>query len=40
MGTMFYSMSDIETSFDDRILAHIQVVVLRKLRRKEMFFFT
>jgi hypothetical protein len=40
MGKLLYSDSDIEIEFDDRTLAHIQVVIGAKLRRKESFFFS
>jgi hypothetical protein len=40
VGKLLYSDSDIEIEFDDRTLAHIQIVVGAKLRRKESFFFS
>ena len=39
MGTLTYD-SKLAVSFDDRILAHLQVVIGNKLRRGEPFFFT
>jgi hypothetical protein len=40
MGKLLYSDSEIEIEFDDRALAHLQIVVGAKLRRKESFFFS
>jgi hypothetical protein len=40
VGALLYSGSDIEVKFDDRVLAHLQVVIGSKLRRGEGFFFT
>jgi hypothetical protein len=40
MGKLLYSDSDIEIEFDDRALAHLQIVIGAKLRRRESFFFT
>ncbi|MCU1419091.1 MAG: ATP-dependent ligase [Mycetocola sp.] len=39
MGTLTYD-SKVTASIDDRILAHLQVVILAKLRRGEPFAFT
>jgi hypothetical protein len=39
MGTLTYD-SKFAVSFDDRILAHLQVVIWSKLRRGEHFSFT
>lgn len=39
MGTLTYD-SKLVASFDDRVLAHLQVVVWAKLRRGEQFSFT
>ncbi|MET0726051.1 MAG: hypothetical protein ABWY36_06840 [Leifsonia sp.] len=38
MGSLFYDGDDFE--FDDRILAHLQLVISTKLRRRENFFLT
>lgn len=38
MGTLIYGGSDISVPFDDRTLAHLQIVIGRKLRRRERFF--
>jgi len=38
MGTLRYEME--EFSFDDRVLAHVQIVISTKLRRGENFFLT
>ncbi|MCU1549848.1 MAG: ATP-dependent ligase [Glaciihabitans sp.] len=40
MGRMLYGDSGIEIVFDDRALAHLQLVISRKLRRGESMFFT
>jgi hypothetical protein len=40
MGKMLYGDSDIVIEFDDRALAHLQVVIGIKLRRRESFFFS
>jgi hypothetical protein len=40
MGKLLYSSAAIEIEFDDRALAHIQIVVSAKLRRGEKFFFS
>jgi hypothetical protein len=39
MGTLTYD-SKITATFDDRVLAHLQVVIWAKLRRGEQFSFT
>jgi len=39
MGTMTYD-SKLVATFDDRVLAHLQVVIWAKLRRGEQFSFT
>ncbi|QEE61039.1 ATP-dependent DNA ligase [Salinibacterium sp. dk2585] len=39
MGRLTYD-STTHIDFDDRVLAHLQVVMGAKLRRKESFFFT
>ncbi len=40
MGRLLYGDSQIEIEFDDRALAHLQIVIGSKLRRNESFFFT
>lgn len=40
MGKMLYGDSGIEIDIDDRLLAHLQLVIGAKLRRKESFFFS
>lgn len=39
MGTLTYD-SALSADFDDRTLAHLQIVVGAKLRRKEAFYFS
>jgi hypothetical protein len=39
MGKFIYD-SNLTTDFDDRVLAHLQIVIGAKLRRNESFFFT
>ena len=39
MGTLIYN-GGISLTIDDRILAHLQVVIINKLRRREAFVFT
>ena len=39
MGTLTYD-SKLTATFDDRVLAHLQVVIWAKLRRGEQFSFT
>lgn len=38
MGKLIYGSSEIEIEFDDRALAHIQIVIGSKMRRGESFF--
>jgi hypothetical protein len=40
MGTLFYGGSRMAIPVDDRTLAHLQIVIGAKLRRREGFFFT
>lgn len=40
MGTLVYGTTNIEIDFDDRALAHLQIVITSKLRRNESFLFT
>lgn len=40
MGTFTYGQAAIETTFDDRMLAHLRAVIVTKLRRSEPFLFT
>ncbi|MEJ3405391.1 ATP-dependent DNA ligase [Rathayibacter sp. YIM 133350] len=40
MGTLYYGATATEFTFDDRVLAHLQVVFSAKLRRRENFFFS
>ncbi|QNO36812.1 ATP-dependent DNA ligase [Protaetiibacter sp. SSC-01] len=37
MGSLIYGVSGIEISFDDRVLAHLELVINAKLRRRESF---
>lgn len=37
MGSLIYGMAGIEVSFDDRVLAHLELVINAKLRRHESF---
>ncbi|MFD3443844.1 hypothetical protein ACFDTO_04510 [Microbacteriaceae bacterium 4G12] len=37
MGTLFYGAGRLEAQFDDRTLAHLQIVMAAKLRRSEGF---
>ncbi len=37
MGTLIYGHGDLTIDFDDRTLAHLQVVIGTKLRRRESF---
>ncbi|MCT9821261.1 ATP-dependent DNA ligase [Microbacterium sp. W1N] len=39
MGTLTYEQS-VKADFDDRVLAHLQVVIGSKLRRGEAFYFS
>jgi hypothetical protein len=38
MGTLIYGDSELELKFDDRVLAHLQLIIGSKLRRGESFF--
>ncbi|THG32451.1 ATP-dependent DNA ligase [Glaciibacter flavus] len=40
MGILYYGTPAAEFTFDDRVLAHLQVVFSAKLRRHESFFFS
>jgi hypothetical protein len=40
LGKILYGDSGIEIPFDDRDMAHLQIVIGAKLRRKESFFFS
>ncbi len=40
MGTLYYGDSTSATEFDDRLLAHLQLVIITKLRRSESFVFS
>ena len=40
MGTLIYGPTAKEIRIDDRALAHLQVVIIAKLRRAESFAFT
>jgi hypothetical protein len=40
MGTLVYADADIDIDVDDRALAHLQIVIGSKLRRRENFFFS
>ena len=40
MGKFIYGTPSISVEFDDRILAHLKVVILAKLRRNESFSFS
>jgi hypothetical protein len=40
LGTLLYGSSRLEIEFDDRVLAHLQMVIGAKLRRHEGFFFS
>ena len=37
MGTLFYGAARYKAHFDDRVLAHLQIVMTAKLRRTEGF---
>jgi hypothetical protein len=39
VGTLFYGPTAKELPIDDRVLAHLQIVILTKLRRGESFSF-
>ena len=40
MGKLLYGSSKLEIEFDDRVMAHLQLVISTKLRRREPFFFS
>ena len=40
MGHLRYGASNVDISFDDHTLAHLQLVIMAKLRRGEGFFFS
>lgn len=40
MGTLIYGHDGTSISFGDRFLAHLQLVIGAKLRRRESFFFS
>jgi hypothetical protein len=40
MGKLYYGSSEMQVGFDDRMLAHLQLVLGAKLRRRECFFFS
>jgi hypothetical protein len=40
LGKLLYGDSGLEIDFDDRVLAHLQIVIGAKLRRHEGFFFS
>jgi hypothetical protein len=40
MGTFIYGTPSIAVEFDDRVLAHLKVVMLSKVRRGESFMFS
>lgn len=40
MGSLTYATAGLEIEFDDRTLAHLQVVIVAKLRRDEGFVFS
>ena len=37
MGLLYYGADGSELDFDDRVLAHLKVVIIAKLRRRESF---
>ena len=37
MGSLFYGAKRLQVEFDDRALAHLQIVMIAKLRRSEAF---
>ena len=37
MGTLFYGAGRLAITFEDRVLAHLQIAVATKLRRQETF---
>lgn len=40
MGSLIYGSTSVEIQFEDRVLAHLQIVLNAKLRRGESFFFS
>ena len=40
MGRIHYGQDSFSATFDDRTLAHLQIVISAKLRRQEPFFFS
>jgi hypothetical protein len=40
VGTFTYGPAALQTSFDDRVLAHLRAVMIAKLKRAECFLFT
>ncbi len=40
MGSLLYGNPGTEIAFDDRALAHLQIVITAKLRRRESFVFS
>ena len=40
MGTLMYGNTGLHIEFEDRVLAHLQIVIVAKLRRNEGFPFT
>ncbi|WP_426519115.1 ATP-dependent DNA ligase [Diaminobutyricibacter sp. McL0618] len=40
MGTLYYGASTSMAEFDDRVLAHLQMAIVAKLRRGESFVFS
>jgi hypothetical protein len=40
MGKLLYSSTAMEIGFEDRALAHLQIVISAKIRRGEKFFFS
>ncbi|QNE36721.1 DUF7882 family protein [Leifsonia shinshuensis] len=40
MGTLFYGDALSSVEFDDRLLAHLQLAIITKLRRNESFVFS
>ena len=40
MATFTYGTPAVDYEFDDRLLAHLRVVIVAKLRRSESFLFT
>jgi hypothetical protein len=40
LGKLLYGSSRLEIEFEDRVMAHLQLVISTKLRRREAFFFS